>query len=239
MKSNNIRVVLASDSPRTRDVLRQVVEKETGAVVIGEAENSARALNLTKNLRPDVAIIDTSLPYAVGLDDVPLSRIGGLDTAQSIVERTPKTRVVLLGNLDAGELSEHELRSASGATLIRDQLDRSIPFTLQELSGQEWLDNGVVFANLELKQREAASRSSNLIYAGMFLGGVTLVVGWMLIVGLWLVPAGVYVAATGAAVLLGSLAAKMLRSSWRRFGNRRQTAPDETAATVESGQRSV
>ena len=201
MKSSNIRVVLASDSPRARDVLRQVVEKETGAVVIGEAENSARALNLTKNLRPDVAIIDTSLPYVVGLDDIPLSRIGGLDTAQSIAELTPTTRVVLLGNLDAGVLSERELQTAAGATLIRDKLDRSTPFTLEELSGQEWLDNGVVFANLELKRRQAIIGSSNLIYAGMFLGGATLALGWMLIVGIWLVPAGVYIAAAGAAAM--------------------------------------
>jgi CheY-like chemotaxis protein len=236
MKSNNIRVVLASDSPRTRDVLRQVVEKETGAVVIGEAENSTRALNLTKNLRPDVAIIDTSLPYVVGLDDVALSRIGGLDTAQSISERAPKTRVVLLGNLDTGVINERELAVAAGVTLIRDRLDRSIPFTLRELSGQEWQDNGVVFANLELKRRRAVTRSSNLIYAGMFVGGATIAVGWLLIVALWLVPAGVYIAATGAAVLLGSLAAKILRSTWRRFGNARQPAPDETTATDEGGQ---
>jgi DNA-binding NarL/FixJ family response regulator len=230
MKSNNIRVVLASDSARARDVLRQVVEKETGAVVIGEAENSARALNLTKNLRPDIAIIDTSLPYVIGLDDVPLSRIGGLDTAQSIAERTPATRVVLLGNLNTDAIGEHALQGAGGVNLIRDKMDRSVPFTLQELSGQEWQDNGVVFANLELKRRSAATRSSNLIYAGMFLGGATLAVGWMLIVALWLIPAGVYIAATGAAVLLLSLAAKILRPAWRRFRSERPLAADTTNA---------
>lgn len=228
MKSNNIRVVLASDSSQARSVLRQVVEREAGGVVIGEAENSARALVLTKNLRPDITIIDTSLPYVVGLDDVPLSRIGGLDTAQSIVERSPKTQVVLLGNLDPSVLSEHELYGAAETALTREKLDRSIPFTLHDLSEREQFDNSVVFANLGLKAHQAHGRSSDIIFGGMFIGALVMGIGWMMMIALWLIPLGFYVAAAGAALLAVSLVAKLLRPAWRRFFNRGKTEATET-----------
>lgn len=215
MKRQTVRVVLASEHPRALDLLREVVEKEEG-VVVGEAENAAKALSLTRSLRPDVAIVDSYLPYVVGLDDVPLSRVGGLDTAQTIVERTPDTRVVLLNNLDPARLSLSELRNAGTAILAREQRDETVPFTLRDLYRQEWSDNGVVFANLGVSPQEARARATkaNILFGGTLLGGLALVTGWMLVITLWLVPAGVYLAAAGAGILALSLAARGLARIW-------------------------
>jgi CheY-like chemotaxis protein len=226
MKRQNVRVILASEHPQALDLLREVVEKEEG-IVVGEAENAAKAVSLTKTLRPDVAIIDSYLPYVVGLDDVPLSRVGGLDTAQTIVERTPDTRVVLLNNLDPERLSQRHTADAGSTVFAREQMDETVPFTLRDLHQQEWSDNGVVFANLgESSQApQVEATATNIIFGGMLVGGLALVAGWMLVIALWLVPAGIYLAAGGAAVLALSFAARFLHrkrpSFFRRPGGTR------------------
>jgi CheY-like chemotaxis protein len=96
MQRQNVRVILASEHPEVRHFLREVVEEESGAVILGQAENATKALALAKHLRPDVAIIDCYLPHTMGSDTVPLSRVGGLDVAESISEEIPDTKVVLL-----------------------------------------------------------------------------------------------------------------------------------------------
>src|SRR3972149_4209030 len=100
MKGQNVRVLLASENPGTRSILRRIVETEDRAVIVAEAENGARALSLARSLRPDVVLIDSCLPSIVGLDNIPLSREGGLDVAQSISEEIPNMHVVLLNSLN-------------------------------------------------------------------------------------------------------------------------------------------
>src|SRR3990170_4440534 len=99
MGRRNIRVILASGNPSVRHFLRGAVEGEPGTTVIGQAENATKALVMARNLRPDIAIIDSYLPHSVSLETVPLSRIGGLDAAQAAFEEIPNLRVVLL-NMD-------------------------------------------------------------------------------------------------------------------------------------------
>ena len=59
MKGENVRVLVASEHAGTRSFLRHIVETENRTVIVAEAENGARALNLARNLRPDVALIDS------------------------------------------------------------------------------------------------------------------------------------------------------------------------------------
>ena len=136
MKRQNVRVLLASENPGTRSILRRIVETEDKTVIIGEAENGSRALNLARSLRPDVMLIDSSLPSVVGLDNIPLSRVGGLDVAQSISEEIPNMRVILLNSLNDRLPLDSVWRAEANALLCRDSKDTCIPFTLGEL-GEE------------------------------------------------------------------------------------------------------
>ncbi len=53
--------MLASAYPEVRYFLREVVEEEGRALIVGQAENATKALALARNLRPDVAITDCHL----------------------------------------------------------------------------------------------------------------------------------------------------------------------------------
>ena len=62
-----IQVLLADDHPFVRAGLRAFVENEPDMRVVGEATNACQAVALAQELRPDIAVLDISMPGR-GLD---------------------------------------------------------------------------------------------------------------------------------------------------------------------------
>lgn len=97
-KRGQPRVVLADDHPALRAGIRARLEIDESAVVVGEASDGERALDLVQQLRPDVALLDLRMP---GLD--------GIEVATRIRMQGLPTHVVLLTALTDTELVQHAL----------------------------------------------------------------------------------------------------------------------------------
>lgn len=80
---STIRVLLADDHNIVRDGLKTLIEKEAGVEVIAEAENGRKAVHLAQELRPDVVIMDVTMPD-----------MGGIEATREIMEQTPGVRVI-------------------------------------------------------------------------------------------------------------------------------------------------
>jgi len=80
-----IRVFLADDHALVRAGIRNLLELEADISVVGEAGDGFEALNGVRKLRPDVLLLDLSLP-----------RMGGLDTLKMVKSAVPATEVVIL-----------------------------------------------------------------------------------------------------------------------------------------------
>jgi DNA-binding NarL/FixJ family response regulator len=78
------RILLADDHQILRHSLRALLERE-GLEVVAEAEDGERAVELTRSLKPDVAVLDLSMP-----------RLNGIDAARALARDESPTRVVLL-----------------------------------------------------------------------------------------------------------------------------------------------
>jgi len=77
-------IALVDDSPTIRQALRTFFEANTDWKICGEAENGAAAIELDQRLRPDLLVLDLSMPV-----------MNGLEAARNIGVISPKTGIVL------------------------------------------------------------------------------------------------------------------------------------------------
>jgi two-component system nitrate/nitrite response regulator NarL len=67
-RSHPIRIVIADDHPIFRDGLRRLLEAESDLKVIGEACDGAEAVQLARQLKPDILLLDLAMPRHPGLE---------------------------------------------------------------------------------------------------------------------------------------------------------------------------
>ncbi len=222
MSKQVARVIVASEYPKMRYRLKELVEDEPGAVVIGQAENASRALALARKLRPDFAIIDSYLPHVIGLDTVPLSRAGGLDTAQIISEEIPHVRVILLTNTEGGIPLGSSFGQDIALSFARKELETSIPLKLRELYCDTVKPCPLVFANVEpIPMASAQGKSANLSGTAIFLGSLGILTGLGLIATMFLATAGAFIALAGGLAMFFGISGKLM-SSFRSRSHRKQ-----------------
>jgi DNA-binding NarL/FixJ family response regulator len=104
-----IRVLVADDHAIVRTGIRHVLEGEPGFAVVGEASNGTEALALALELRPDVAVLDISMPG-----------VSGLQAAAELRLRLPETRVLILSMHDNTEYVLESLRAGVHGYLLKD-----------------------------------------------------------------------------------------------------------------------
>lgn len=214
MQERKLRILLAAEYPRVRHFLREVVEGEHGVTVVGQAANATKALSLARSLRPDVAIIDCYLPYVVGLDSIPLSRIGGLDTAQTISAEIPNTRVLIISNLNVAE--PEKLAPVSDLLgFVPAGKEKESPLRLHQLYEQTRPLPPIVFVNINLPSRATSRQKvSDMGEKAIVFGGLAVLAGLSLTFSISLTNAGILLALVGGSVTVLGLAVKLAVAAW-------------------------
>lgn len=77
--SKEIRVIIADDHALLRRGLRTMIDAEPFLSVVGEAENGEIALDLVRELKPDVVVLDLDMPVLDGLGTARRLRGNGVD----------------------------------------------------------------------------------------------------------------------------------------------------------------
>ena len=85
MADRGITIILADDHTIVRQGLAKLLEGEPGFNVVGEAENGREAVSKVEELRPDVVIMDISMPM-----------LNGIEATRQIKKTRPRTRVIIL-----------------------------------------------------------------------------------------------------------------------------------------------
>ncbi|HEX3681389.1 MAG TPA: response regulator transcription factor [Bryobacteraceae bacterium] len=83
--ASRVTVMIADDHPLVRSGLRILLERGGEFDVIAEASNGDEAIDLAVRHKPDVILLDVGMP-----------RLSGPDAARSILDKLPKTRIVML-----------------------------------------------------------------------------------------------------------------------------------------------
>ncbi|MBV9171382.1 MAG: response regulator transcription factor [Chloroflexi bacterium] len=103
-----IRVLLADDHTIVRQGVRLCLEAMGDLEVVAEAEDGQTAVQLTAQLRPDVAVVDLTMP-----------RLNGVDAIRQIKRDTPATEVVVLSVHDSEAYVVQALRAGAAGYVLK------------------------------------------------------------------------------------------------------------------------
>ncbi len=106
---DKIRVIIAEDHAVVREGTRQLLEREPDIQVVGEAANGAEAVGLIERLRPDVAMLDISMPV-----------MGGIEATEKIKAIQPSTAVLILTAYDDDQYVFALLGAGAAGYLLKD-----------------------------------------------------------------------------------------------------------------------
>lgn len=119
MKTQKLRILLADDHKIVRDGLRLLIDGQPDMLVVGEAADGHEALVQARSLKPDVVVMDLSMP-----------RLNGLQATAMLKAELPQVKVVALtAHEDESYLSQLCSAGAAGFVLKRsagDELIRAI-----------------------------------------------------------------------------------------------------------------
>lgn len=127
-----IRVVLADDHALVRDGLRAVLAREADIAVVGEAADGREAVAVTAAARPDVVVLDLSMPL-----------LNGLDAARQVARfRGPRTILITMHTEDRYVLEA--LRAGVRGYVLKKQAAADLVRAIREVAaGRVYLSPGV------------------------------------------------------------------------------------------------
>lgn len=104
-----IRLLLADDHTLMRQGLRAILDKEADIRVIAEAQDGREAVRKARGLKPDVVLMDISMP-----------RFTGIEATERLRAELPKTQVVALSMHDGDEQVEAVLQAGARGYVLKD-----------------------------------------------------------------------------------------------------------------------
>jgi DNA-binding NarL/FixJ family response regulator len=119
-----IRVLVADDHGIVRAGVRMLIERQSDMRVVAEAADGVTALELTQAERPDVAVLDVSMP-----------RMTGLQAAGEIRSHVPDTRVLLLSMHDDERYFLEGLEAGAAGYVLKRAADIDLIGALRTVAG--------------------------------------------------------------------------------------------------------
>jgi DNA-binding NarL/FixJ family response regulator len=124
-----VRVLLADDHALVRAGIRALLEGLEGVAVVAEAGNGGEVLELARKHRPDVVLLDISMPG-----------IGGLEASAQLKQEIPEVRVVMLSMHANEEYVLQALRAGAVGYMLKDSATAELELALQAvMQGETYL----------------------------------------------------------------------------------------------------
>jgi|SRR5215208_3584690 len=118
-----ITVFIVDDVPDMRMLLRVVIEADSGLQVVGEAGDGATAVKEIARIKPDVVLLDLSLPGMDGLEALPL-----------IHEAAPGTQIVVFSGYTSERMAQAALDRHAARYVEKGSRIEELPKIVREVA---------------------------------------------------------------------------------------------------------
>ncbi len=128
-----IRVMLVDDHAVVRSGLRRLLEQDGGVLVVGDAETGEQAYQLYSEFRPDVVVMDMSMPG-----------MGGLEALRRLLARYPLARVVIFSMHENAAFATQALSSGAKGYISKSGLAGDLLNAIREaMVGRTWISPSI------------------------------------------------------------------------------------------------
>ena len=124
--SKKVNIVLVDDHAVVRAGVKRLLEQETSFDVIGEAESGEKAYQLFNELKPDVMVMDLSMPG-----------MGGLEAILRILMRHERAKILVLSMHEDLSFANQALKLGAKGYLIKNALADDLVKSIEMISKGE------------------------------------------------------------------------------------------------------
>ena len=110
-----VKIVIADDHGVLRAGMRALLQAEPGFEVVGEAASGEEALRVALERRPDVVLLDVSMPGC-----------GGLEATKILKQKLPRTQVLILTVHEDGTLLREAIRAGASGYIIKRAVESEL-----------------------------------------------------------------------------------------------------------------
>jgi two-component system, NarL family, response regulator DegU len=150
---DTINIVLADDHVLVRNGIKAMLESDKEINVVGEANNGAEALEVVKELKPDILVLDIRMP-----------EMTGLEAAAKLKDYASQTKAVILSMHDSEEYVLQALAAGAFGYMLKDtDKNEFIKALKQVYKGNKYFSGSVsnVLANQFLNRKTVTSTAES------------------------------------------------------------------------------
>jgi DNA-binding NarL/FixJ family response regulator len=120
-----LRILLADDHEIVRRGLCALLQKREGWEVCGEASDGRMAIEMAKQLKPDIVIVDIGMP-----------QLNGLDTTRQLLEYDPNFKIIVLTITDSDQVIREALDAGARGFVLKSDAARDLVSAVEALQSR-------------------------------------------------------------------------------------------------------
>jgi DNA-binding NarL/FixJ family response regulator len=117
---SEIRILIAEDQQLVRRAFSTMLSIEPDIKVVAQAADGAEAIQMARQWRPDIVLMDLQMP-----------RVGGIGAMKRILEDVPDARIIVLTTFDTEDLVFDAISAGAHAYLLKDSNEAEILETIR------------------------------------------------------------------------------------------------------------
>src|ERR1700729_4288002 len=171
-----IRILSVDDHPLLRSGIRTLIATQPDMQLIGEASTGKEAVQLHRELNPDVTLMDLQMPD-----------MSGLDAIIAIRSEDPTARIIVLTTYSGDALAQRALKAGAQAYVLKSLVRTEILNTIRVVhAGEKWVqvdvaaemarhatDASLTHREIEVLQLVASGHANKEISAYLSINGET------------------------------------------------------------------